>query len=132
MWNARLSCLGGWIIPLALNLNESSPEDGLIRPGRGQLGMPPGRQTAHTKLGCAQQTFLLTTEVPETQGKNIPLEQKSLAMTFLVLHRGIATEWQPRGPGQKDGSSHFGAAAPVGSRVRRLYLKPLHVHDSFQ
>lgn len=29
MWNARLSCLGGWIIPLALNLNESSPEDGL-------------------------------------------------------------------------------------------------------
>lgn len=28
------------------------------------------RQTAHTELGCTQLTFLLITEVPETQGKN--------------------------------------------------------------
>lgn len=51
----------------------SSPYDGLTCPGGGQLGTHASRQTADIEIGCAQQTLLQITEVPETQEESISI-----------------------------------------------------------
>lgn len=83
------------------------------------------RQTANTAIGCAQKTLQIA-EVTGFKG-DFSGEQKSLALAFPALHKGAVSGTRAEG-----GSRHSGNTVPLASWVTRLYLKPLHVHDSFQ
>lgn len=60
------------------------------------------------------------------------MEQKPWPWPFLLCQGDSHRGWQLQVPEQEGGRTHLGAMAPLSYWVRSLYLKPLHVHDSFQ
>lgn len=88
------------------------------------------RQTANTAIGCAQQTLQIA-EIAGFKGDYFLGSRSPWPWPFLLC-TGCSHTVAVSGTRAEGGSRHSGATVPLASGVTRLYLKPLHIHDSFQ